>query len=320
MNTSQAASSAAHEPRGFRHGILPYRGDDGFVDATLPLIMEGMAAREAILVVVQQRKVDPLRAQLGSQAGAVRFADMSDVGRNPSRLIPLWREFVDAHSSGGRAVRGIGEPVWLGRSSAERAEWYHHEALLNLAFRDQPEFMLLCPYDLKGLGQDVIRRALVSHPFLLAGTNHHRTDHDPLSSASAVLSEALPPPDPAAGESHFTVETMKEVRDRVRIIAVREGLSGSRTNDLTVAISEAAANSVRHGGGEGTLRIWRQDDRLVSEVRDRGRITDPLIGRRRPSPACTGGRGVWLMNQLCDLVQVRSSDTGTVVRLHTRLA
>jgi hypothetical protein len=29
-----------------------------------------------------------------------------------------------------------------------------------------------------------------------------------------------------------------------------------------------------------------------------------------------GGRGLWLTNQLCDLVQIRSGDAGTVVRAH----
>jgi hypothetical protein len=37
--------------------------------------------------------------------------------------------------------------------------------------------------------------------------------------------------------------------------------------------------------------------------------------RRRPRDAANGGHGMWLANQLCDLVQVRSSRAGTVVRL-----
>jgi anti-sigma regulatory factor (Ser/Thr protein kinase) len=32
-----------------------------------------------------------------------------------------------------------------------------------------------------------------------------------------------------------------------------------------------------------------------------------------------GGRGLWLANQLCDLVQIRSGENGTVVRLLTWL-
>jgi hypothetical protein len=32
-----------------------------------------------------------------------------------------------------------------------------------------------------------------------------------------------------------------------------------------------------------------------------------------------GGRGVWLANQLCDLVQIRSAPRSTQVRLHITL-
>jgi anti-sigma regulatory factor (Ser/Thr protein kinase) len=56
----------------------------------------------------------------------------------------------------------------------------------------------------------------------------------------------------------------------------------------------------------------------VCEVRDGGQLSDPLVGRRRPSSDQIGGRGLWIANQLCDLVQVRSSDEGAVVRLNVR--
>ena len=59
---------------------------------------------------------------------------------------------------------------------------------------------------------------------------------------------------------------------------------------------------------------------MVCEVRDRGRIEEPLVGRRRPEPGARGGHGLWMANQLCDLVQLRSRRSGTSVRLHMRLA
>ena len=69
------------------------------------------------------------------------------------------------------------------------------------------------------------------------------------------------------------------------------------------------------------MRIWREDETLLCEVSDRGLITDPLVGRQQPTPRQLGGRGLWMVHQLCDLVQVRSSPTtGTVTRLHVRLA
>jgi anti-sigma regulatory factor (Ser/Thr protein kinase) len=80
-----------------------------------------------------------------------------------------------------------------------------------------------------------------------------------------------------------------------------------------------ATNSVLHGGGDGTLLVWPEGEALICELRDDGLFDDPLAGRERPRPDRVGGHGLWLANQLCDLVQVRSFATGTVVRLHLHL-
>jgi anti-sigma regulatory factor (Ser/Thr protein kinase) len=85
-----------------------------------------------------------------------------------------------------------------------------------------------------------------------------------------------------------------------------------------LAVNELAANSVRHGGGNGVLRLWREDGSLVCEIKDRGIADDPLVGRRQPPPDQDGGWGVWLAHQVCDLVQFRSRQGGTVVRVHMR--
>jgi hypothetical protein len=68
------------------------------------------------------------------------------------------------------------------------------------------------------------------------------------------------------------------------------------------------------------LRSWSRGGSLIFEVIDRGRIDEPLVGRTRPVLGEPGGHGLWLVNQVCELVQVRSSDAGTVVRLHVALA
>jgi anti-sigma regulatory factor (Ser/Thr protein kinase) len=62
---------------------------------------------------------------------------------------------------------------------------------------------------------------------------------------------------------------------------------------------------------------------VVCEVADSGGvggpIADPMVGRERPATGLDSGRGLWLANQLCDLVQLRTSGTGTVVRMHVLL-
>ena len=49
-----------------------------------------------------------------------------------------------------------------------------------------------------------------------------------------------------------------------------------------------------------------------------GDIDEPLAGRKRPSSTQEGGHGLWLANQLSDLVQLRTFATGSVVRVHMR--
>jgi anti-sigma regulatory factor (Ser/Thr protein kinase) len=106
----------------------------------------------------------------------------------------------------------------------------------------------------------------------------------------------------------------------VAALADDAGLAGLRAEDAVLAASEAITNSLRYGGGTADVRIWCTSDDLVCEVRDRGFIADPMAGRLRPAPGQVGGRGLWLINQLCDLVQLRSGAAGTVVRLHVRVA
>jgi anti-sigma regulatory factor (Ser/Thr protein kinase) len=119
---------------------------------------------------------------------------------------------------------------------------------------------------------------------------------------------------------HFGREGLGEARELVAGEANEADLSRRRGTDLVVAVNELAANSVLHGGGGGDLRVWREADALVVDVRDRGRIEDPLAGRLQPTLAQEGGRGLWMVNQLCDLVQIRSGPQGTGVRLRMSLS
>ena len=97
--------------------------------------------------------------------------------------------------------------------------------------------------------------------------------------------------------------------------ALEVGLGRERTTDLMLAITELATNSLRHGGGAGVLRAWYEGGTLVCEVADAGRVREPLVGRVRAPVDQPYGRGLWLVNHLCDLVQLRSSSGGTVVRV-----
>jgi anti-sigma regulatory factor (Ser/Thr protein kinase) len=304
----------------FRHEALFYAGEEDFLAGTLPFIRDGVAAGEPILVAVSAAKIRALSAELNGEADRVQFADMAELGKNPARIIPAWREFAD-QAAEGRPLRGIGEPIWADRSSAELVECQHHEFLLNAAFADTPSFWLLCPYDTGALKPDVVNVAECSHPYI-ADADARRPSDVYLEPARAPgpFSGELPPPSHRPERLAFDRDRLPAVRSFVSRQAKEAGLDRSRAADLVLAVSELATNSIIHGGGQGTVVLWRDPDALFCEVRDRGRLEHPLLGRERPGSAQSSGRGLWLVNHLCDLVQIRSFPTGNVVRAHMQLS
>jgi len=113
---------------------------------------------------------------------------------------------------------------------------------------------------------------------------------------------------------------LSEVRARVRSHAREAGLPQSRVNDLVLAVSEVAANTLRHARSAGTLTIWHDENEIVCEIRDSGVITDPLAGHRRPAVDALDGHGLWLVHQVCDLVELTSGESGTTIRVHMTIA
>lgn len=300
----------------FRHEALIYRDAEEFLSGTVPFLREGLEAGEPALVAVSQVPRALLEEELGGEAAGIGFADMEGLGGNPGRIIPFWRQFVE--ECGGRPARGIGEPVWPGRAHHEIDECQRHESLLNVAFGGQPAWTLLCPYDGSALDEEILNRIGESHQHVL-GRGVAEGVSGYLDQVDCFAGE-FPGRPPVMDELSFSREGLSQVRRRVEAAAELVGMSRDRVADLVLATSELAANSVSHGGGIGTFRIWRDGGRLVVEVEDEGLIEEPLVGRIRPDRTQASGRGLWLANQLCDLVQIRSGVHGTTVRLHAALA
>jgi anti-sigma regulatory factor (Ser/Thr protein kinase) len=150
------------------------------------------------------------------------------------------------------------------------------------------------------------------------GAAHQSGGYLDRAAVAAPFAEALPDPPADATEIAFERETLVALREVVAARAADARLEMFRAGDLVLAVNELATNSVRHGGGTGVLRMWQDGHALVCEVRGAGRIDDPLAGRRRPASGQSSGHGLWLVNQVCDLVQVRCFADGVVVRLHMR--
>lgn len=319
-------SGKTNSQEGYRHEAFLYTGHDEFMAGVLAFVREGMAAREPVLVVVSEPKLAALRDALdGDRADGspVEFADMGEVGDNPARIIPAWQEFLERHAALGRRVRGVGEPICPERAGAELDECHRHEELLNVAFPGT-RFSLLCPYDVATLDAAVVEEARRTHPFVRDGASAAAIASPRFPGVASLArpsAEPLSEPPGDVAQLAFGRRTLGDLRRVVRACAVGAGVEHERMLDLVLAANEVATNSVLHGGGKGVLRTWREPDAVVCEVRDAGHgIGDPLAGRRRPGRTHPGGRGLWLANQLADLVQVRVLDGHGVVRVHMRVA
>ena len=306
--------------QGFRHEALFYSGEDGFLAGTLPFIRDGMASGEPIMVAVNSEKIELLKSRLNGSAERVLFADMRELGRNPALIIPAWQDFVAENAANGRRLRGIGEPICAELGAAELAECQHHESLLNLAFERGPSWWLMCPYDTAALDSTVLAGAEHNHPFIAEDGVERESDayRDP-TATRAPFAGSLPNPPVRPDEVKFdSPDDLEAIRRFVGDRAAAEGVAAERADGLVLAVDEVVTNSLRHGGGRGTVRVWRQDGGVVCEVADAGTISDPLVGRVRPDLDRSDGRGLWIANHFCDLVQIRSSRAGTVVRCHLR--
>jgi anti-sigma regulatory factor (Ser/Thr protein kinase) len=248
----------------------------------------------------------------------VSFVDMAKLGANPAHIIPAWLQFVAERPDDFGRIWGIGEPIGPDRNDAALVECQLHESLLNVAFAQAERFNLLCPYDTEALDPAVIAEAHRSHPTISNdGLDQPSHAYQQPDACAAPSGPPLAPPPLGVRRLPFDrPEALPAIRRYVQRRAQAAGVRSGRVADLVLAINELLANSFVHGGGRGVLRVWEERDGIVCEVSDHGRFGDPLAGRRMPNPGQTGGWGLWLANQLCELVQVRSLPRGSVVRLH----
>ena len=300
---------------GLRHEAFLYADERDFLAGAAAFIHAGVSAGQPILVAVDAAKTTALRTLVDDETDNVEFADVAAVGRNPARVIPLMQGFIDQHNGTSAGLRGICETVWAHRRPEELVECRRSELLLNDAFGDGVGFWLLCPYDRSALGRVVIDGAHVTHPFIDRAGQSHASRRYQSGQVAALLDEPLPTPPEGAVVIEFSAADLASVRRLATQHAIAAGLE-DRATDLALAASELATNSVLHADGEGALRVWQEDRALVIEVSDRGHLDDRLVGRRRPARGQLGGRGLWLVNQVSDLVQIRSAPSGTTVRIH----
>jgi len=316
MTTTSALASTDH-PTGYRHEALFWDGTEEFLAGTVPFVSGGLAAGMPVLVAVHDERWQALRSALGADADRVQQLDTAELGHNPARIIPVWREFV-ARAAGG-PCRGIGEPIREGMRDAHLAECQVHEAALNVAVPPSAPLWLLCSYDTGSLDAEVLDEARRSHPVVTSLSGAVPARYAGPTHTEVLAAMDLPRARASTEYRRYRKGDLGRIRRFVADRAREAGVADDRIDDLCLAVNELAANSIDHGGGAGFLRMWCEPDRLIVEVSDAGRITDPLVGRVDPGTEQERGRGLWMAQQVCDLVQMRTTSRGTVQRAVTWL-
>jgi anti-sigma regulatory factor (Ser/Thr protein kinase) len=301
--------------QGLRHAALFFRGPADYLASVTAFLRAAVDRSEPVLAALPGERAREVSRALGASARQVTVVDVAELGRNPAVILPAIQGFADQHR--GQRVSYLGEPAWPDRTAAEYVEVARHEALTNLALADTP-ISILCPYG-QALPGTVRDEARCTHPTVIEqGSSHASGEYLGMRGLPARCELPLAEPPPGATTITYLTD-LRPVRALVAARAVAAGLAEAGVSDLVLAVSELAANTLRHTTGSGTLSVWSQPDEILCEVRDSGWIADPLAGRRRPPEHPTGRQGLWVVNKICDLVELRSSQAGTTVRLHMDL-
>ena len=307
--------SPGRAQQSYRHEAFLWHDKADFTAGLVPFITDGLDGGEPVMVALVPEHTTWVQDALGERAAQVKFVDMGELGHNPARIIPAWQTFLDRHANDGEPVRGIGEPIWPGRRPEELLECQLHEALLNVAVDPEIPFWLICPYDGENLAPDVIEEAHRSHPVLVEADSYSGSGkYGGRPHVDSLFSSALEEPDTVPIEFTFDHADISGMEERVTVELIVTGLAAEPAAQLAMATHRLAVCSLHRGAAHGRVRLWREPHAFICEVFDDIVVNDLLLGRRVPFGE--EHDGLWMANQLCDLVQLRSTTNGTTVRVH----
>lgn len=334
--TSEAAGGLPAAAPAYRHEALLFRGSDGFVSAVGTFLREGIDNGETVILALPPERLTLLREAFpdvrqipahpdcheGVDGGALTW---SLTGAPGGRLLPSWQRF--AQHWGDRPVRGVTEPMWCARRTAEREECLLAEAMLNLAVPATVPLWLACGYDADAVPGDVLDETFRSHSLVVdTSTPQGTTTFTGAHHVAAVFERALSAPVEPVRRLAVRPGNGAEVGDWVRRWATGWGLGRARAGRLAGALRQLGQACLAEGGVDSTvLLLWQDGHALMGQLvaadpRDAdGRPTGPVPAHELLAPDSPLGSAVARADDCCDLVQVRSGPDGTVVRVSSWL-
>ncbi|HKB94079.1 MAG TPA: sensor histidine kinase [Gaiellaceae bacterium] len=301
-----------------RHQAMLYEGTDEFLAAALPFVSDGVAAGDPVIAVAHTPNVAALREALGADGAAVELVESQDWYHSPGRAFGGFLGFAQANPDAA-CVRMIGEPIWPLGWEAAVAEYAHYESVFNVIAGEAP-IWALCPYDTVALPDAILDHALHTHPEVCTyrgGVAPSDRFTDPETYCAHLAGRTVLP---GVRARRFPVtHDLAALRRSVEQEAVHASVDPRNVGPFMLAVHEAAANALTHGGGDASARTWIEDRTFVCEIADRGPgLSETVAGYVPPEGEAHRGRGLWMTRQVCDLVEVQSREGDTRVRLHVR--
>ncbi len=302
----------------FEHSACIYDDDSQFLDMAVPFLADGMALGEPVLAVTTAANLELLGAALGERSGDVDYAESAFFGRRPPRRVAAFYRYWKGGQGSPRSgrVRILAEPVWAGRSAREITGWTRMEAALNVTLAPT-SISMICPYDARTTGKDILADALRTHPVLVAGSRQSPSPQyaDPATFARSCDTRPLADP-PGDAEAFDFDGDLRGLRRFIAGSARLHGLTGDRADMLVLAVSEVGAYLKSRWPASAAVRTWEQPGAVICDFREPGAsITDPFLGLRPAELVPGDGDGLWLANQICDWLDIRSGAGGCAIQL-----
>jgi hypothetical protein len=304
----------------FQHWACVYDSDQQFLRTAVPFLAEGLAAGDPVLAVTTPANLELISAALGPRGGEVDYAESAFFGRRPPQRVAAfyryWRNHASGSSNRSNRVRILAEPVWAGRSTREIAAWTRMESALNVVLAPA-SISMICPYDTRTLGPEIVAGALRTHPAQIAGSRLSPSADfaDPAEFARSC--DTGPLPEPPADAAVFSFDgDLRGLRRFIADRAVSYGVTGDRADILILAVSEVGAYLKNQGPGTAAVRTWEQPGAVVCDFRQPDlSLSDPFLGLRPARLEPGDGDGLWLANQICDWLEIRSGADGGTIQL-----
>lgn len=296
-----------------RHDALFYDSDASFLSALSPFVCDGVDAGEGVMVVTSRPRIEALRDDLGAKAADIAFVPAADWYVHPVTTIAAWAEALRTLRDRGHAVTRVVGEVQFGDGEESQRSWVRYESALNAVFADSDTW-IVCPYDTRALGTDLIEAASRTHPAVWHGGDRRPSAEyvDPGRLLRDVPEPWPAPPGPPVLRAEFT-DGLVGLRHDVRA-AVGDALPPDRLEDALVVLTELVTNALRHGAPPALVTVWARPGEMIAEVADRDLAgLDPLAGYHPPPPESANGMGLWVARHLSNRLAVRTG-AGTVVR------